>query len=195
MHSCGLVRWPHPLMERVPLFNYVNWLNLLILQERSCHLNLLSLITNTIITGPLFPLLSTASHLIAQLSQCYFTWSKGVLRRVHFLLIVENPSLVIYLLSSFRGLWNLAVLTPHDIKVTVFVLVLPLMLQTGDCQILKFALWGDGNPMHLLNISGFLRCLIELICINFFFWHSHIHAGVIGWFTGVTSPSPWYVSA
>ena len=48
-----------------------------------------------------------------------------------------------------------------DIKVTVFVLVLPLMAQTGDCQILKFALWGDGNPMHLLNMSGFLLCLLN----------------------------------
>ena len=38
--------------------------------------------------------------------------------------------------------------------------------QTGVCQILKFALWGDGNPMHLLNISGFLLCLLNLVDLH-----------------------------
>ena len=62
------------------------------------------------------------------------------------------------------GLWNLA--ASHDIKDTVFVLVLPLTVQTGDCQILKFALWGDGNPMHLLNMSGFLLWLLNLLDLH-----------------------------
>ena len=175
MHSFGLVRWPHPIRERVPLFNnfYDNWLNFLILQERLCHLNLLSYYKHNITS-------STASRLIAQLSHCYFTYSTGVSCLVHFSLIVENPSPVISLLNSFRGLWNLAVLTSRY-KGHSFCIGAASYAADRGFQILKFALWDDGNPMHLLNRSRFLLCLLNLVL------HSYIKIDEIGWFTGVIS--------
>ena len=72
------------------------------------------------------------------------------------LFIEDNPSPVISLLNSFRGLWNLAVLTSYDIKVTVFVLVLPLMLQTGlsDSQIRTLGRWQSNTFTKYVRIPS-----------------------------------------